>query len=186
VYGWGGARLVTTALIVAALAGCGGGSATQPSAESPTTPQHFTQRRAERQHRRKRQAERQHRREVREAREAEEIERARRRKAAHRRAREHAAQAAGSGVAPLTEQLYRQWTGVDRDNFQLAYEICGSQPMSQSAEEWETSDDPSSIAHAFGLEYREYARAPVEEGCLRAFADSHAQWEAELEAHSKL
>jgi hypothetical protein len=178
---------VGTALMVAALAGCGGGNASQPSAESSTTPQRSAQLRAERQHRHKQVAERQHRREVREISEAEEIaKRARRRKAARRRAREHAAQASTSGVAPFTERLYRQWTGVDRDNFQLAYEICGSQPMSQSAEEWETSDDPSSIAHAFGLEYREYARAPVEEGCLRAFADSHAQWEAELEAHSKL
>lgn len=147
----------------------------------------MAQQRAEQPPQQEQKAERQHRREVREIHEAEEIaERVRRRKAARRRARERAAQASTSGVAPLTEKLYRQWTGVDRDNFQLAYEICGSQPMSQSAEEWGTSDDPSSIAHAFGLEYREYARAPVEEGCLRAFADSHAQWEAELEAHSKL
>jgi hypothetical protein len=132
-------------------------------------------------------SEREHRRAVRETREAEETaEMARRRKAARRRAKAHAAHTVASGVAPLTEQLYRQWTGVERDNFQLAYEICGSQPMSQSAEEWETSDDPSSIAHAYGLEYQEWARAPVEEGCLRAFLDSSAQWEAELEAHSKL
>lgn len=178
-------RIMVLSLMASALAGCGDGNASQPSTESSTTLQRSGQQRAERRHRQV--AERQHRREVREISEAEEIaERARRRKAARRRAREHAAQASTAGVAALTERLYRQWTGVDRDNFQLAYEICGSQPMSQSAEEWETSDDPSSIAHAFGLEYREYARAPVEEGCLRAFADSHAQWEAELEAHSKL
>jgi hypothetical protein len=174
--------LVTAALVVAVLAGCGGSSETT-TAESSAAPEvASTPSRAERllaQHQR---------REARQARrEARHRARRKHRKAvARRRARAREAQEATAGIAPLTEELYEQFHGVDRDNFQVAYETCGSQPMSQSAEEWETSDDPTSIAHAFGLEYRYYARPAVEEGCLRAFSDSQAQYEAELEAHSKL
>jgi hypothetical protein len=115
-------------------------------------------------------------------REAEEIAERERQEKARRRA----AHQVPAGAAALTVKLYREWTGIERQQFQLAYETCGSQPQSQSAEEWETSDDPSSIAHAFGLEYREPVRAAIEEGCLRAFTDSHAQWEAELEAFGQL
>jgi hypothetical protein len=64
--------------------------------------------------------------------------------------------------------------------------FCGSQLQSRSAREWRTADDPASIAHAFGLEYREPVRAAVEENCLRAFADSPSQWEAEVEAYGQL
>jgi hypothetical protein len=109
--------------------------------------------------------------------------------AAHRRRhrrRHHHQPELPARVAALTVQLYRDRTGIERQQFQLAYEICGSQPQSQSAEEWNTSNDPSSIAHAFGLEYREPVRAAIEEGCLRAFADSTAQWEAEVEAFGQL
>lgn len=175
--------LAAAVLTILVLAGCGG--STQTTADSASAPNRAVQLPARRQHHD----------EVREARASQEAQallaeeramRERRKAAARRRARARAAQTAASGIAPLTEKLYQQTTGIDRGNFQIAYEVCGSQPMSQSAEEWETSDDPSSIAHAYGLEYDEYARAAVEEGCLRAFLDSHAQWEAELEAHSKL
>jgi hypothetical protein len=177
--------LAAAVLLTAVLAGCGG--STQTTAEHASAPTRAEQRFARSQRREKARRER----ELQEAHKAIEaerrIERKRRKAAAARhRAQERAAQTASSGIAPLTEELYDQFTGVDRENFQLAYEICGSQPMSQSAKEWHTSDDPGSIAHAYGLEYREYARPAVEEGCLRAFDDSPAEYEAELEAHSKL
>jgi hypothetical protein len=190
--------LAAALLSVFVLVGCGGSG--KPASESSSAPSQ-----AERQF-----AQRQQRIEARKAGELEEARDAkkrakkaaqRHRKAAQRarveaeaEAEEHAKaerhaekeRESTSGIAPLTEEIYEGFTGIDRSNFQVAYEVCGSQPMSQSAKEWHTSDDPSSIAHAYGLEYEEFARAAVEEGCLRAFLDTPAQYEAELNAHSKL
>lgn len=103
-------------------------------------------------------------------------------RAKRRAAKRRAQRQAESGIAALTRQLHDQWSGIEQDNFQIAYEVCGSFPESQLASEFGTSSDPSSIAHAYGLEYREFTRAAVEEGCLRALIDTKDQWEAEVNA----
>jgi len=62
------------------------------------------------------------------------------------------------------------WTREEKQQYEIAKGICGSEPLSQLASEWNTSADPSSVAHAYGLEYRNRPDMVIatEEGCLAA------------------
>ena len=62
------------------------------------------------------------------------------------------------------------WTSEEKQQYEIAKGICGSEPLSQLASEWNTSADPGSVAHAYGLEYRNRPDMVIatEEGCLAA------------------
>lgn len=91
-------------------------------------------------------------------------------------------EAAPSEVDPIAAEEFHQFTGVDRENWELAYEVCGSTPEKQLAREFHTADNWAAIGHAYGSEeFREPFNIAPEEGCMAALKDSKAQWEATLE-----
>lgn len=65
------------------------------------------------------------------------------------------------------------WTREEKQQFEIAKSICASEPLSQLASEWHTSADPSSVAHAYGREYRlrQDMEIATEEGCLAALVE---------------
>lgn len=81
----------------------------------------------------------------------------------HRKAREQ--EEAGGPPA--------DWTNEEKQQFEIAKSICESEPLSQLASEWNTSADPSSVAHAYGREYRlrQDMEIATEEGCLAALVE---------------
>ena len=84
-------------------------------------------------------------------------------------------------VDPLAAEEFHQFTGVDRENWELGYEVCGSEPEKQLAREYHTEQSWAAIGHAYGSEYKDPFNIAAEEGCMLAVKDSEAQWEATLE-----
>jgi hypothetical protein len=62
------------------------------------------------------------------------------------------------------------WTAEEKQQFETIRVLCASEPQRQLASEWEVHNDPGSIAHAIGLEYRnrQDMQIAAEEGCLEA------------------
>jgi hypothetical protein len=87
----------------------------------------------------------------------------RRQREKHRKARER--EEAGGPPA--------DWTREEKQQFEIAKSVCASEPLSQLASEWHTSVDPSSVAHAYGREYRlrQDMEIATEEGCLAALIE---------------
>lgn len=87
----------------------------------------------------------------------------RRQREKHRKARER--EEAGGPPA--------DWTREEKQQFEIAKSVCASEPLSQLASEWHTSVDPSSVAHAYGREYRlrQDMEIGTEEGCLAALIE---------------
>lgn len=95
---------------------------------------------------------------------------------------EAASEPASSEVDPVAAEEFHQFTGVDRENWELAYEVCGSTPEKQLAREFHTEVNWAAIGHAYGSEeFKEPFNIAPEEGCMAALKDSKAQWEATLE-----
>lgn len=89
---------------------------------------------------------------------------------------------ARSEVDPIAAEEFHRFTGVDRENWELAYEVCGSTPGKRLAREFHTEDNWAAIGHAYGSEeFREPFNIAPEEGCMAALKDSTAEWEATLE-----
>jgi hypothetical protein len=189
--------LLATLLGAAVVTGCGGGGASAPSTQSEGPSLAENSRAESQQHKRKEQAResrRKHRKEK-EDREFKEHEEARiRRKEAERKQKEEAdrkvskpkpeatPESSSSEVDPIAAEEFHQFTGVDRENWEIAYEVCGSTPEEQLAREFHTEDNWSAIGHAYGSEeYREPFNIAPEEGCMAALKVSKAQWEATLE-----
>jgi hypothetical protein len=65
------------------------------------------------------------------------------------------------------------WTSEEKQQFEIAKSVCASESLSQLASEWQTSVDPSSVAHAYGHEYRlrQDMEIATEEGCLAALVE---------------
>lgn len=86
-----------------------------------------------------------------------------------------------SEVDPIAVEEFHQFTGVDRENWELGYEVCGSEPEKQLAREYHTEQNWAAIGHAYGSEYKNPFNIAAEEGCMLAVKDSGAEWEATLE-----
>ncbi len=189
--------LLTALLSAVVVAGCGGGGAS--SSSSHIEGQSFAEDSQAESHQHKKtgqphESARQERRKEKENREFKEHEEARiRRKDAERRSKEKAERksskpkpeaASGSSpseVDPIAAEEFHQFTGVDRENWELGYEVCGSEPESQLAREYHTEQNWAAIGHAYGSEYKNPFNIAAEEGCMLAVKDSEAQWEATLE-----
>lgn len=89
---------------------------------------------------------------------------------------------APAGVAPTTAEEFHSFTGTDRENWEIAYEVCGTTPEEQLAREFHTEVNWVAIGHAYGSEeYGEPFNIAPEEGCTAVLKDSQAQWEAAVE-----
>jgi hypothetical protein len=190
--------LLATLLSAVVVAGCGGGGASTSSTQSKGPSLAENSQAESQEHKRKEQARepaRGERREEKEDREFKEHEEARiRREEAQRKQKEKAdrkvskpkpeatPERSSSEVDPIAAEELRRFTGVDRENWEIAYEVCGSTPEEQLAREFHTEDNWSAIGHAYGSEeYREPFSIAPEEGCMAALKVSNAQWEATLE-----
>jgi hypothetical protein len=193
--------LLASLLCAVAVAACGGGGASSASSlsERPSLAENSE---AEA-HRHEKQGQahesaRQERREEKENREFKEQEEARIRgeETAREKQQEKAAEdkhpepkpeavpeLAPSEVDPIAAEEFHQFKGVDHENWELAYKVCGSTPKKQLAREFHTGDNWAAIGHAYGSEeFREPFNIAPEEGCMAALKDSGAMWEATLEA----
>lgn len=65
---------------------------------------------------------------------------------------------------------------VAADNYELAYTVCGSFPIEETAVEYgAASHEPADVATAFAEGYRPAYRQPVFEGCLDALLGKPAE-----------
>jgi hypothetical protein len=83
-----------------------------------------------------------------------------------------------AGADPITAEEFEDFSGTDKENWEIAYGVCAVTPESQLAKEFHTEQNWAAIGHAYGEDYREPFNIAAEEGCMAALNDSHAEREA--------
>lgn len=83
-----------------------------------------------------------------------------------------------SEADPIAVEAYEYFEGTDLENWELAYGVCAVTPEKQMAKEFHTEQNWAAIGHAYGKVYSEPFNIAPEQGCMVALKDTEAQREA--------